>query len=40
MPMRLAQQGPLMYLVCRFEGNNDERCLALHRMISTLAGVY
>ena len=34
MPLGLAQQGPRMYLVCRFDGYEDERCLALHRMIS------
>ena len=34
MPLGLAQQGPRMYLVCRFEGYDNERCLALHRMIS------
>lgn len=34
MPLGLAQQGPRMYLVCRFEGYDNERSLALHRMIS------
>ncbi len=37
MPLGLAQQGPRMYLVCRFDGYDDERCLALHRMISARA---
>ncbi len=37
MPLGLAQQGPRMYLVCRFEGYDNERCLALHRMISASA---
>lgn len=37
MPLGLAQQGPRMYLVCRFEGYNNERSLALHRMISASA---
>lgn len=37
MPLGLAQQGPRMYLVCRFDGYDDERCLALHRMISAKA---
>lgn len=37
MPLGLAQQGPRMYLVCRFEGYDNERCLALHRMISAKA---
>ena len=37
MPLGLAQQGPRMYLVCRFDGYDNERCLALHRMISANA---
>jgi len=37
MPLGLAQQGPRMYLVCRYEGYEDERCLALHRIISASA---
>lgn len=37
MPLGLAQQGPRMYLVCRFEDYDNERCLALHRMISAAA---
>lgn len=37
MPLGLAQQGPRMYLVCRFEGYDNERSLALHRMISASA---
>lgn len=37
MPLGLAQQGPRMYLVCRFEGYDNERCLALHRFISARA---
>lgn len=32
MPLGLAQQGPRLYLVCRFEGHNNERSLALHRI--------
>jgi predicted DNA-binding transcriptional regulator YafY len=32
MPLGLAQQGPRMYLVCRYEGFDNERCLALHRI--------
>jgi len=31
-PLGLAQQGPRMYLVCRFSGYNNERSLALHRI--------
>ena len=37
MPLGLAQQGPCMYLVCRFEGYDNERSLALHRLISAVA---
>jgi predicted DNA-binding transcriptional regulator YafY len=35
MPLGLAQQGPRMYLVCRFVGFDNERSLALHRIVST-----
>ena len=35
MPLGLAQQGPRLYLVCRFEGFDNDRSLALHRIIST-----
>ena len=34
MPLGLAQQGPRIYLVCRFEGYDNERSMALHRIIS------
>ena len=34
MPLGLAQQGVMMYLICRFEGHKNERSLALHRFIS------
>ena len=41
MPLGLAQQGPRLYLACRFEGFDNERSLALHRIgkaeVSTLA---
>ena len=37
MPLGLAQQGPRMYLVCRYEGYDNERCLALHRFVSAQA---
>jgi predicted DNA-binding transcriptional regulator YafY len=37
MPLGLAQQGPRMYLVCRFQGYDNERSLALHRIISAEA---
>ena len=32
MPLGLAQQGPRLYLVCRFEGFENECSLALHRI--------
>ncbi|TSA56932.1 MAG: WYL domain-containing protein [Methylophilaceae bacterium] len=34
MPLGLAQQGPRMYLVCRFDGYDNERSLAMHRILS------
>lgn len=37
MPLGLVQQGPRMYLVCRYEGFEDDRFLGLHRMISATA---
>lgn len=37
MPLGLAQQGPRMYLVCRFDGYDNERSLALHRITSARA---
>jgi predicted DNA-binding transcriptional regulator YafY len=37
MPLGLAQQGPSLYLVCRFPGYDNERSLALHRVISARA---
>ena len=37
MPLGLAQQGPRLYLVCRFKGFDNERSLALHRIISAKA---
>lgn len=32
MPLGLVQQGPRLYLVCRFEGYDNQRILALHRI--------
>ncbi|MGI9228351.1 MAG: helix-turn-helix transcriptional regulator [Gammaproteobacteria bacterium] len=32
MPLGLAQQGPGLYLVCRFKDHDNERSLALHRI--------
>lgn len=37
MPLGLAQQGVSLYLVCRFEGYDNERSLALHRFLSAEA---
>lgn len=37
MPLGIAQQGPRMYLVCRFDGYEDARTLALHRFVSAEA---
>lgn len=37
MPLGLAQQGPRLYLVCRFDGYDNERSLALHRITSASA---
>jgi predicted DNA-binding transcriptional regulator YafY len=37
MPLGLAQQGQRMYLVCRFDGYDNERSLALNRIISAKA---
>jgi predicted DNA-binding transcriptional regulator YafY len=37
MPLGLAQQGPRLYLVCRFDGYANERNLALHRIQSVAA---
>ena len=32
MPLGLAQQGPRLYLVCRYKDYDNERTLALHRI--------
>ncbi len=37
MPLGLAQQGPRLYLVCRFRDFDNERSLALHRILSAQA---
>jgi predicted DNA-binding transcriptional regulator YafY len=37
MPLGLAQQGPRLYLVCRYKGYDNERSLALHRIVSATA---
>jgi predicted DNA-binding transcriptional regulator YafY len=38
MPLGLAQQGPRLYLVCRYDGFNNNRILALHRIKSAEVG--
>ena len=37
MPLGLAQQGPRLYLVCRYRGFENERTLAMHRILSAKA---
>ena len=37
MPLGLAQQGERLYLVCRFKDYDNERSLALHRILSAQA---
>lgn len=37
MPLGLVQQGPRLYLVCRFRGYDDERNLAMNRIQSASA---
>jgi predicted DNA-binding transcriptional regulator YafY len=37
MPLGLAQQGPRLYLVCRYQDYDNERSLALHRIVSAQA---
>lgn len=34
MPLGLAQQGERLYLVCRFRGHENERSLAIHRILA------
>jgi len=34
MPLGLVQQGPRLYLICRYRGYDNERNLALHRVLS------
>jgi predicted DNA-binding transcriptional regulator YafY len=40
MPLGLAQQGPRLYLVCRYRGYGNERSLALHRILSAEASSF
>ncbi len=36
-PLGIAQQATRFYLVCRFEGHNNERSVAMHRILSAKA---
>jgi predicted DNA-binding transcriptional regulator YafY len=38
-PLGLAQQGPRLYLVCRFDGYDNERSLAMHRVLKATASM-
>ena len=40
MPLGLAQQGPRLYLVCRFRDYDDNRNLALHRILSASVSTF
>lgn len=40
MPLGLAQQGQRLYLVCRFEGYDNERSLAIHRIKKASVSTY
>ena len=40
MPLGLAQQGPRLFLVCRFKDYDNERTLALHRIHSAQASPF
>lgn len=40
MPLGLAQQGPRLFLVCRFKDYDNERTLALHRILSAQASAF
>lgn len=40
MPLGLAQQGPRLYLVCRFRNYDDNRNLALHRILSASVSTF
>ena len=40
MPLGLAQQGPRLYLVCRFKGFENERSLAVHRIMSAKVSTF
>ncbi|MDO6497001.1 helix-turn-helix transcriptional regulator [Photobacterium sanguinicancri] len=40
MPLGLAQQGCRMYLVCRFDGYDNERALALHRITKAVVSSF
>lgn len=40
MPLGLAQQGNRLYLVCRFDGYNNERSIAIHRVNKAIKSTF
>lgn len=40
MPLALAQQGPRLYLVCRFHGYDNERSVAVHRIMKATVSTF
>ncbi len=40
MPLGLAQQGHKLYLVCRFDGYDNERSLAIHRISKAVSSTF
>ena len=40
MPLGLAQQGSRLYLVCRFDGYENERSLAIHRLSKAVVSTF
>jgi predicted DNA-binding transcriptional regulator YafY len=40
MPLGLAQQGTRLYLVCRFDGYDNERSLAIHRIQQAIVSTF
>ncbi len=40
MPLGIAQQGHRLYLVCRFEGYDNERSLAIHRISKAVSSTF
>lgn len=40
MPLGIAQQGSRLYLVCRFDGYDNERSLAIHRLTKAVVSTF